>query len=108
VIAGGDALLAPRITKRLIERFARTLPADPPPPPEFTTTLTDRELEVLIAVAGGRSNREICDDLHMGYGTVKTHVSHLLTKLACRDRAQLVMFAYENRITVPATRGPGA
>ena len=63
--------------------------------------LSEREREVLVAVSRGLSNQEIADQLHMGYGTVKTHVSHLLTKLECRDRAQLVMHAYESGLTVP-------
>ena len=65
--------------------------------------LTDREREVLVAVSRGLSNQEIADSLHMGYGTVKTHVSHLLTKLECRDRAQLVMHAYESGLTIPGS-----
>lgn len=98
VVAAGDALLAPRITRRLIERFV-ALP-DPVVAPE-QDDLTDREREVLVAVAQGLANQEIAARLHMGYGTVKTHVSHLLTKLECRDRAQLVMHAYESGLTVP-------
>jgi DNA-binding NarL/FixJ family response regulator len=98
VVASGDALLAPSVTRRLIERLA-ALPVAAAPPAD--DGLTDREREVLVAVAGGRSNQEIADALHMGYGTVKTHVSHLLTKLDCRDRAQLVMHAYESGVTVP-------
>jgi DNA-binding NarL/FixJ family response regulator len=101
VVAAGDALIAPSVTRRLIERFA-ALPDAMSPPEE--DGLTDREREVLLAVSQGRSNQEIADRLHMGYGTVKTHVSHLLTKLGCRDRAQLVVFAYEHRITVPGDR----
>jgi DNA-binding NarL/FixJ family response regulator len=97
VVASGDALLAPSITRRLIEQFA-TLP-DPAVPVD--DGLTDRERHVLVAVAKGLSNQEIADRLHMGYGTVKTHVSHLLAKLECRDRAQLVMRAYESGVTVP-------
>lgn len=98
VIASGEALLAPSVTRRLIERFA-ALPA-----PVATTeedVLTDREREVLLAVAQGFSNQEIADKLHMGYGTVKTHVGRLLTKLGSRDRAQLVMYAYESGLAVP-------
>jgi DNA-binding NarL/FixJ family response regulator len=98
VVAAGDALLAPRITRRLIEQFA-ALPRSVGPPEE--DGLTDREREVLVAVSQGLSNQEVADRLHMGYGTVKTHVSHLLTKLDCRDRAQLVMHAYESGLTVP-------
>ncbi len=100
VVAAGEALLHPRITRRLIERFAAL-------PPERTTRavpddgLTGREREVLTEVARGLSNQEIGERLHLGYGTVKTHVSHLLTKLDCRDRAQLVMHAYESGLAVP-------
>jgi DNA-binding NarL/FixJ family response regulator len=110
VVAAGDALLAPRITKRLIARFTSLTPAVPsattavPAEAASTPALTDRERQVLLAIAGGRSNREIADELHIGYGTVKTHVSHLLTKLDCRDRAQLVICAYESRIAVPGER----
>ena len=98
MVARGDALLAPSITRRLIEQFT-ALPGRVEPPDD--DGLTDREREVLVAVSQGLSNQEIADDLHMGYGTVKTHVSHLLTKLECRDRAQLVMHAYESGLTVP-------
>ncbi|MEV4513603.1 response regulator transcription factor [Dactylosporangium sp. NPDC049525] len=103
VVAGGDALLAPGVTRRLIARFTELAPTPAPPPPAVPD-LTGRERDVLAAVATGRSNREIGEDLHMGYGTVKTHVSHLLTKLGCRDRAQLVVFAYEHHITTPGNR----
>ncbi len=99
VVAAGDALLAPSVTRRLIEQFA----ALPGPVVPAEDDLTDREREVLVAVSQGLSNQEIADDLHMGYGTVKTHVSHLLTKLECRDRAQLVMHAYESGLTVPGS-----
>jgi DNA-binding NarL/FixJ family response regulator len=98
VVAAGDALIAPSITRRLIEQFA----AMPSRPTTATDDgLTDREREVLVEVAHGLSNQEIADHLHMGYGTVKTHVSHLLTKLGCRDRAQLVMHAYESGLAIP-------
>jgi DNA-binding NarL/FixJ family response regulator len=97
VVAGGDALLHPRVTKRLIERLA----ALPEPKSANDDGLTDRERDVLLAVAQGLSNHEIAAQLHLGYGTVKTHVSHMLTKLDCRDRAQLVMYAYESGHAVP-------
>jgi len=101
VIAGGEALLAPKITRRLIEEFART-----PTPAVMASvpiaSLTERELEVLVAIAKGMSNAEIAEQLFMSHATAKTHVSHLLTKLNARDRAQLVMLAYEAGI---ATRG---
>ena len=98
VVASGDALIAPSITRRLIEQFA-ALPRSVEQSAD--DGLTEREREVLVAVSRGLSNQEIADQLHMGYGTVKTHVSHLLTKLGCRDRAQLVMHAYESGLTVP-------
>ena len=98
VLAGGDALIAPRITRRLIEHFAAQ---SRPAVTQQHDDLTDREREVLVAVAKGLSNQEVAERLHMGYGTVKTHVSHLLTKLECRDRAQLVMQAYESGLIVP-------
>jgi DNA-binding NarL/FixJ family response regulator len=97
VVARGEALLHPRVTKRLIERFAEL----PQPRRTPDDDLTDRERDVLLAVAQGLSNQEIAGQLHLGYGTVKTHVSHLLTKLDCRDRAQLVMYAYESGYAVP-------
>jgi DNA-binding NarL/FixJ family response regulator len=97
VVAAGEALLAPTVTRRLIERFV----AAAPPPAAPAEQLTDREAEVLRAVARGLSNREIGAALHMGYSTVKTHVSHLLAKLGVRDRAQLVMYAYESGLAVP-------
>jgi DNA-binding NarL/FixJ family response regulator len=97
VVAAGEALLHPRVTRRLIERLA-ALPAARPPADDG---LTDRERDVLLAVARGLSNQEIAGQLHLGYGTVKTHVSHLLTKLDARDRAQLVIYAYESGLAVP-------
>jgi DNA-binding NarL/FixJ family response regulator len=94
VVAGGDALLAPGITRRLIRRV---LAAEPAPAAEVTLpALTPREQEVLVAVAGGLSNVEIAEQLVVSYSTVKAHVSHLLTKLDARDRAQLVMLAHRS------------
>ena len=98
MVADGEALLHPRVTRRLIERFA-ALPAARDAAQD--DGLTDREREVLLAVSQGLSNHEIAAQLHLGYGTVKTHVSHLLTKLGFRDRAQLVMHAYESGLAVP-------
>lgn len=100
VIADGDALLAPKVTRRLIEQFARqpdTTPAEAP----GLDTLTDREREVLLAVSRGLSNAEIGEALFMSHATAKTHVSRLLTKLYARDRAQLVMLAYESGLAIP-------
>jgi DNA-binding NarL/FixJ family response regulator len=93
VIAGGDALLAPAVTLRLIDRFVR-VEAVTPPGRRTLPGLTTRERDVLLAVADGFSNLEIAERLVVSYSTVKTHVSHLLTKLGARDRAQLVMIAH--------------
>ena len=94
VVAAGDALLAPSITRRLIEEFAkRPVPSTPPPQ---LASLTGREVEVLKLVSRGLSNAEIAKQLFVGEGTVKTHVSHLLTKLQLRDRVQAVVAAYES------------
>ncbi|MGH3379198.1 MAG: response regulator [Actinoallomurus sp.] len=94
VVAAGDALLAPGITKRLIKEFA-TRPSPPVPlGGRFPRTITEREREVLVLVAMGLSNREIAEHLHIGPGTAKTHVGHLLAKLDARDRVQLVIIAY--------------
>jgi len=103
VVAGGDALLAPAVTRRLIEEFVRRSPALPPVPGAHLDLLTDRETEVLRAVAHGCSNAEIATELFITYATAKTHVSRLLTKLQVRDRAQLVMLAYENGIVSPGS-----
>ena len=101
VVAAGDALLAPSVTRRLIERFTTT--PSPSHPPAQLTQLTERESEVLILVAQGRSNAEIADQLYISLYTAKTHVSRILTKLHARDRAQLVMLAYETRLVTPGT-----
>jgi DNA-binding NarL/FixJ family response regulator len=95
VVASGDALLAPSITRRLIQEFAaRTPPTDDRAPGDVLDAITDRENEVLRLVASGMSNREIAEQLHIGPGTAKTHVGHLLTKLDARDRVQLVIIAH--------------
>ncbi|NNH75426.1 response regulator transcription factor [Nocardia uniformis] len=100
VIASGDALLTPNITRRLISAFARH-PAPPAPQSNTLATLTDREREVLAHIAAGQSNAEIAATLYVSIATVKTHVGRLLTKLNARDRAQLVVFAYETGMVVP-------
>jgi DNA-binding NarL/FixJ family response regulator len=92
-VAAGDALLAPSITRRLIEGFAHR--RRPPAPPPGLAELTDREREVLRLVARGLSNAEIAERLHVGESTVKTHVGHVLSKLGLRDRVQAVVLAYE-------------
>ncbi|GAA3924821.1 response regulator [Actinoplanes auranticolor] len=98
VVARGDALLAPSVTRRLIAEMAARLKEPPAPAPE---SLTPRELEILDLVAAGRSNEEIATVLAISYATVKTHVSRILAKLAVRDRAQLVVWAYESGRAVP-------
>jgi DNA-binding NarL/FixJ family response regulator len=100
VVAAGDALLAPSVTRRLLEEFARrpgTTPAEPP----GLKLLTDREREVLVLVARGLSNAEIADHLVLGEATVKTHLGRVLTKLDLRDRVQAVVLAYESGLVVP-------
>jgi DNA-binding NarL/FixJ family response regulator len=102
MVAGGDALLAPTITRRLIEEFAAAGPADTAVP--GLDELTPRELEVFKLVAKGLSNGEIAAELIIGETTVKTHVTRLLMKLGLRDRVQAVVLAYEAGIVSP-TRG---
>jgi DNA-binding NarL/FixJ family response regulator len=100
-VADGEALLAPSITRRLIEQFvSRRPPRAPQPAP---ATLTEREAEVLRLLAAGLSNAEIADRLVIGHSTVKTHVTRLLTKLDLRDRAQAVVFAYESGFVLPGS-----
>jgi DNA-binding NarL/FixJ family response regulator len=100
VVAAGDALLAPRVTRRLLQRVAA---APVPAPRPRLDELTQREREVLIEVARGRSNREIAAALVIAEQTVKTHVSRVLGKLGLRDRAQAVVAAYESGLVVAAT-----
>ncbi|MCP2340882.1 response regulator transcription factor [Actinomadura rupiterrae] len=95
VVASGDALLAPSITRRLISDFARRR-RHQRPSPAATAALTPRERDVLRLMARGMSNAEIAADLVLAEQTVKTHVGHVLTKLGLRDRTQAVVFAYEN------------
>lgn len=95
VVAGGDGLIEPRMTRRLLLEFAK-LPARKTALPSAMKQLTEREVEVLMAVAQGLSNAEIADQLFIGETTVKTHVTHILTKLQLRDRVQAVVLAYES------------
>ena len=101
VAASGDALLAPSITRRLIERFAHTVRPEPGVVPGPLAELTARELEVLKLVARGLSNSEIAAELVVGENTVKTHVAHVLGKLGLRDRVQAVVLAYECGLVAP-------
>jgi DNA-binding NarL/FixJ family response regulator len=104
VVASGDALIAPRITRRLIAEFARRPQVGRDVAASAALRqLTDREREVLELVARGRSNAEIATALYVGHATIKTHVSRLLMKLDARDRAQLVMLAYETGVVQPGT-----
>lgn len=100
IVARGDALLAPDVTRRVIESFSAPREAADRPHPEIDD-LTEREREVLILLARGWSNAEIAASLFLGEATVKTHVSKVLMKLGVRDRIQAVVFAYEHGITVP-------
>ncbi|HYG72887.1 MAG TPA: response regulator transcription factor [Actinomycetota bacterium] len=98
VVASGDALLAPSVTRRLIEEFAKRAPTASP---DELRELTDREREVLVLIARGLSNAEIARTLFVAETTVKTHVGHLLSKLHLRDRAQAVVLAYESGLVQP-------
>jgi len=101
IVASGEALIAPSVTRRLLERFAKlAVPADETHADRLRE-LTEREREVLKLVAQGLANREIADHLSLAEPTVKTHVSHLLLKLDMRDRAQLVVLAYELGVVRP-------
>jgi DNA-binding NarL/FixJ family response regulator len=103
VAASGEALLAPTVTRRLIEAFTARLGEPALVAPAVLDALTDREREVLLEVARGLSNTQIAERLRMSAATAKTHVSRLLTKLSARDRAQLVVAAYESGLV----RAPG-
>ena len=100
IVAAGDALLAPSITRRLIEEYARSLPPPAESPPGLDE-LTPREREVFSLLVRGRSNGEIADRLMVSEGTIKTHVARLLTKLGLRDRVQAVVLAYECGLVRP-------
>jgi DNA-binding NarL/FixJ family response regulator len=101
-IAAGDGLIAPAVTRRLIAEFART-PAVSAQPPRALEELTERERDVLELVACGRSNAEIAKELMVGAATVKTHVTHVLSKLGLRDRIQAVIYAYEAGMVQPGS-----
>ena len=99
-VAAGDALLAPSVTRRLIEAFARR-PPETAPSPSRLASLTARERDILLRLARGRSNAEVAGELFVSETTVKTHVGHLLAKLGLRDRVQAVILAYETGLVVP-------
>jgi len=104
-VADGGALLAPTVTRRLIEQFARQLAPTTPPPPALAE-LTARERTVLEHLARGLSNAEIASQLTLGEATIKTHVARVLSKLGLRDRTQAVVYAYESGLVRPHTQNP--
>jgi DNA-binding NarL/FixJ family response regulator len=105
VVAGGDALLSPGVTRQLIEEFATRAQA---PPLVNADALTDREREITGLVAAGLSNDQIAERLFLSTATAKTHVNRAMTKLGVRDRAQLVVFAYESGLVRPGWTGGSA
>jgi len=101
-VAAGDAVVAPRVTRRLLDTFAQRMPTATQATRDVRLAqLTDREREVLQAIAVGRSNQEIAGELSLSEATVKSHVSRILTKLELRDRVQAVIFAYETKLVEP-------
>ena len=105
VVAGGDAVLAPTATRRLIDQFVPLLPQPGRQQDRdvLLSKLTDREQNVFLQLAAGRSNREIAEDLHVSEGTVKVHVGRILAKLDLRDRVQAVVLAYESGLITPGS-----
>jgi DNA-binding NarL/FixJ family response regulator len=103
VIGAGNALLAPSVTRRLLDQYARRLPPANPESVEVLDRLTNRELAVLKLLARGHSNAEVGQALHLAETTVKTHVAHLLAKLGLTDRVHIVVFAYESGLVQPGT-----
>jgi DNA-binding NarL/FixJ family response regulator len=101
IVANGDALLAPAVTRSVIEEFARQRPAAAAAPPPAVAELTPREREVLALLARGLSNPEICERLVISEATAKTHVARILQKLDLRDRVQAVIYAYETGFVAP-------
>jgi DNA-binding NarL/FixJ family response regulator len=105
VVAAGDAVVSPRITRQLLDRYASSLPRpaeDPDAPPPLIAPLTEREREVFFAIAKGLSNGEIARELSLSEATVKTHVNRILSKLELRDRVQAVIAAYEYHLVRPS------
>ena len=105
LVAHGESLLAPAVTRRLIEAFVRERP--PLRPPSELQELTARELEIFEELARGRSNAEIAARLVVSTTTVKTHVARVLSKLGLRDRVQAVVYAYESGVVSPGDQGEG-
>src|SRR5437773_2495435 len=103
IVANGEALLAPAITRAVIEEFARQSPAPPAAHPRAVEQLTPREREVLDLLARGLSNPEICEQLVISEATAKTHVARILQKLDLRDRVQAVIYAYETGLVAPGS-----
>ena len=101
IVANGEALLAPAVTRAVIEEFARRTPQAEPQPPPAVADLTAREHEVLALLIRGLSNPEICERLVISEATAKTHVAHILQKLGLRDRVQAVIYAYERGLIRP-------
>lgn len=106
VVAAGEALLAPSVTRRVVEAFAAAAP--PATPPDGLDELTDREREIVALAGHGLSNGEIAERLVISPATARTHVSRAMLKLRCRDRAQLVVFAYESGLVAPGRVRRGA
>ena len=104
VVASGEALLAPTVTRRLLERFAPTLPGGDEPAPPALESLTERELEILTLLASGLSNAELGAKLYLSEPTIKTHLSSIFRKLGVRDRVQAVIAAFEAGLVEPAVR----
>jgi DNA-binding NarL/FixJ family response regulator len=104
LVAAGDALLAPSITRRLVERFAKP-PQVSPTSSADVSSLTGREREVLVLMARGLSNAELAERLTLSEATVKTHVARILSKLGLRDRVQAVVLAYESGLVTPGETG---
>ena len=108
VVAAGESLLAPVVTRRVIDAFVRRAAPVPRAPVEgLLASLTPREMEVLGLIARGLSNLDIAERLFVSEGTTKTHVSNVLAKLGLRDRVQAVVFAYEHGVVVPGEQPPG-
>jgi DNA-binding NarL/FixJ family response regulator len=106
IVARGEALLAPAVTRAVVEEFARQAPAPPVSPPPAVSELTPREREVLDLLARGLSNPEICERLVISEATAKTHVARILQKLGLRDRVQAVIYAYESGLVAPGSAAP--